>query len=110
MRRGGSPFWHGAMGWPAEERVGETAVKKLVGATGREIDNVDITNGRYFPWWLAIASSSKSKEIIADGMVRVEVGENDEEPFLIVTRKSGLSFVVKFDKKGGLSSVSRHAQ
>ena len=61
---------------------------------------LDVTDGKVFPWWLAIAGCHQAGEIIDDGIFKVWVAvHTTEHPHLIVRNTSG--FVrVSFNRMG----------
>ena len=64
--------------------------------------DVDITDGTLTPWWLPIAASGRSIEIIGGGIFSVEVAiTGNEKPFLRVRNSRGMIRV--FFTSNGLS-------
>ena len=64
--------------------------------------DVDITDGTFFPWWLPIAASGRSIEIIGGGIFSVVVAFcGNEKPFLWIRNSRGMIRV--FFTSNGLS-------
>ena len=61
---------------------------------------LDVTDGKVFPWWLAIAGCHQAGEIIDDGIFKVWVAVHKQHnPHLIVRNTRGFARV-SFNRMG----------
>ena len=81
-------------GW----RLLQQAVTRMATKIPPGTNELDVTGGELFPWWLSVANCGHASAIVDDGIFEVKVAFHDnQKPVLIVRNTSG-TYRVKFNK------------